>query len=311
MAHEITFLQLAKEILQDSPLPLTQKAIWAKAIEKGLDKKIGHSATPIYSLGAQMYVDVKKPNSIFKKVSTRPTLFGLKEKEYDDKDIVKAQNDTESAKQSFDERDLHPLFVKYANENEYFKCYCKTLFHEKSKKSGKGRDKWIHPDIIGVEFASYKKETLHLLEVLGNPRAKLYAFELKVELDWHNLKESYFQAVSNSSWANEGYLAVFKDIDDELLLQEIQRLNANFGIGLIVFGTKQEDFKIICPAKQKELDIESIDLLIEKNDDFKDFINNAIKDIPQENDRRAISKYDEIKQDNDIEKYIESKHIAR
>jgi hypothetical protein len=29
---------------------------------------------------------------------------------------------------------------------------------------------------------------------------------MKKELNFSNLRESYFQAVSNSSWANEGYL---------------------------------------------------------------------------------------------------------
>lgn len=41
-----------------------------------------------------------------------------------------------------------------------------------------------------------------------------------------------FQAVSNSSWANEGYLVVLQEIDSEVL-SELRRLNQSFGIGVI------------------------------------------------------------------------------
>lgn len=53
-----------------------------------------------------------------------------------------------------------------------------------------------------------------------------------MRLSWSNLKECYFQAVSNSSFANEGYLVVFEEFDDEIL-EELIRLNASFGIGVI------------------------------------------------------------------------------
>ena len=35
---------------------------------------------------------------------------------------------------------------------------------------------------------------------------RLWSFEVKKELNVSNARKSFFQAVSNSSWANEGYL---------------------------------------------------------------------------------------------------------
>jgi uncharacterized protein len=60
----------------------------------------------------------------------------------------------------------------------------------------------LHPDIVGVHFPfnDFSKKTLKLQkEYLGSLKTKFYSFELKKELSFANLRESYFQAVSNSS----------------------------------------------------------------------------------------------------------------
>ena len=45
-----------------------------------------------------------------------------------------------------------------------------------------------------------------------------------------NYRESFFQAVSNSSWANEGYLVAAEIIQDDELLSELECLSIAFGI---------------------------------------------------------------------------------
>lgn len=308
-----TFCDLTEEVLQDSPVALKISDIWARAVEKGLDKKLDSvGATPVNSLSVVLHTNVKKANSKFISYSSRPVLFGLKNKHYESIEDQADSIESSPTKTSFKERDLHQLFVTFVNQNEHFELYCKTIFHEQSKKSIKGMDKWLHPDIVGVKFANYNDKTLELLKQLDIPRAKIYSFELKIELNWNNLKESYFQAVSNSSWANEGYLVVFKDINDDELLQEIGRLNASFGIGLITFGTRQEDFKILYQAKERMLDAETINVLIGKSDNFIQFIENVSNDLTQSKDRRATNKYDRIlESDEALETYINNKRITR
>ena len=61
---------------------------------------------------------------------------------------------------------------------------------------------------------------------------KLSSFEIKKDLNNDSdLKKAFFQAVSNSSWANYGYLVAF-DINSSLF-DEMERLNQSFGIGIV------------------------------------------------------------------------------
>ena len=56
---------------------------------------------------------------------------------------------------------------------------------------------------------------------------KIYSFEMKKYLSIANLREYYFQAVSNSSWANEGYLVALNiDKNDKELMELIGSLNS-------------------------------------------------------------------------------------
>lgn len=207
----MTFLELAEEVLKEAKAPLTYKQIWEVAISKGLDKKVSTKGkTPELTLSAGIYIDIKEKNdSKFYIASRRPTTFWLKSREDEVKNIIiKSPIAKTPFKIGFHERDLHPLLVKFLFESEEFDLYCKTIYHENSKKGEKGKDKWNYPDIVGIHFPfkDYKKETLDLLINLNKQSCKIYSFELKRSISWADIKEYYFQAVSNSSWANEGYL---------------------------------------------------------------------------------------------------------
>ena len=219
----MTFVELAEEVLKTAKEPLTYREIWEIAVSQGLDKKVGSKGkTPTDTLAARMYTDMKeKSDSKFCITSKRPTTFWLKTRKDEVKNII-IQPPTVpkvSAKAvSFHERDLHPLLVKFLFESEEFDLYCKTIYHENSKKGEKGKDKWNYPDIVGIHFPfdDYKEETLGLLKNLNKQSCKIYSFEIKKSITWSDIKEYYFQAVSNSSWANEGYLVAF-DIDENVI----------------------------------------------------------------------------------------------
>lgn len=40
----------------------------------------------------------------------------------------------------------------------------------------------------------------------GDARCRLWSFEVKLKLTRGDVREAWFQTVSNSSWANQGYL---------------------------------------------------------------------------------------------------------
>lgn len=311
----MTFLELAEEVLKEAKEPLTYKQIWEVAISKGSDKKVSTKGkTPELTLSAGIYIDIKEKNdSKFYIASRRPTTFWLKSREDEVKNIIiKSPIAKTPFKVGFHERDLHPLLVKFLFESEEFDLYCKTIYHENSKKGEKGKDKWNYPDIVGIHFPfkDYKKETLDLLINLNKQSCKIYSFELKRSISWADIKEYYFQAVSNSSWANEGYLVVFEEIESDIF-SELIRLNSSFGIGVIQLEIDSSS-KVILPSRQRNLDIQTLDMLIEKNTNFKEFIDEVNKDI-KTNDKSRIAKdkYDKILNEDEIKEYIADKKISK
>ena len=186
--------------------------------------------------------------------------------------IVKASTITKPedkvSKKSFLERSLHPLFcTALRNRN----IYAKTIFHEKSSNKVDSAQKWVHPDIIGVEIDRFENEkTLAILKATEPREAvKLYSFELKKSIDSDSqLKQYYFQALSNSNWANYGYLVAYEI--SENLNEEMGRLNAAFGIGVILMTSR--DYQILFPAKERPLDYNTIEKLNNLNKDFESLL---------------------------------------
>ncbi|CCY77886.1 HTH domain-containing protein [Brachyspira aalborgi] len=291
----MTFLELAEEVLKDAKEPLTYKQIWenAKSEPQELYKKVGSKGdTPEHTLRVSITNDINKngENSKFIFATEKPRTFWLKERKNElppileklKQKIQETQEKEIEEKYKFKERELHPLLVNFINNDEDFNIRAKTIHHESSKKEEKGKNRWNYPDIVGVRFPFDNEKmsgaTLDLLQNINQIQYKLYSFELKIIINFSNLKECYFQAVSNSSWANEGYLVAF-DIDENVI-EELKRLNASFGIGVIQLDIKELKPKIILPSSQRELDIETLNMLVNDSPDFNIFIediNNIIK----------------------------------
>ncbi|GAA7547036.1 hypothetical protein HpBHB32_02190 [Helicobacter pylori] len=152
---------------------------------------------------------------------------------------------------------------------------------------------------------------MKFLHHTGQEKHKLFSFELKKELSFSNLKESYFQAVSNSTWANEGYLVVFEEIKDKVL-GELRRLNQSFGIGVIKLESEISNSKILLPAKEREIDIPTLNMLIEQSPkDFKPFMANINKQIEAGFDKQIDMNdfFKELLGDEAMQKYIKDKGI--
>lgn len=176
---------------------------------------------------------------------------------------------------AYHERELHKIFCSYLRNSR--SIFAKTIFHEKSTSKDK-EQKWVHPDIIGVSFKDYSNDSaLSLLRAIDiKSSVFLYSFELKREIkNDYNLKEYYFQALSNSSWANFGYLVAYEI--DESLNEEMERLNNAFGIGIIRLQAKDDSTQILYPAREHELDYTTINKLCSINADFNSFINKVTK----------------------------------
>ncbi|WRC15197.1 hypothetical protein KVF04_00485 [Helicobacter pylori] len=326
----MTYRELAKKVLEQAGKPLSVKEIFEKACEMGLDKECKDGKILPHSLGSQLgehdiskekkqfYVARKEGGAFFYWLKSREREFSPQEtpdsKEEDDEQS-ECSDATEKQKTSFNERDLHKLLVKFLDKDPNFKLQCKTIYHEKCKKDKKGKGEWNYPDIVGVYFPqndrhkNYKIETLEFLQHTGQNSYKLFSFELKKELSFSNLKASYFQAVSNSSWANEGYLVVF-NIDDEVL-NELRRLNQSFGIGVIKLESEISNSKILLPAKEREIDMQTLNMLIDDSpEDFKPFIKDINKQIKAGFDTHVkVAGLDPVLDNEAMQKHIKDKGI--
>lgn len=309
-----SFLDLAREVLHDAGRPLSPSEIWLEGEKCGLSRKVGSKGkTPTRTMSASLYVDIKKnEHTIFKQVSRRPGKFYLKGV-IAELSALEETSENETIKQlKFHERDLHSLLSTFVYSNPHFNCYTKTIYHESSKKGKKGFNKWLHPDLVGIYFPfdEYKNNTLKLLEALKENPYRLFAFEMKSALNFLNLRECYFQAVSNSSWANEGYLVTLKLEDDDDLKDEMRRLNNAFGIGIIKLDANNiEQSEILFSAKTREsLDWDTIDRLTRENPNFEKFIDDLMEDIKL---GKKKSNYDPIFIDGEeAQKYAIEKGIV-
>ncbi len=178
---------------------------------------------------------------------------------------------------SLKESDLHPVLSKFIFSR--FNVYSKTINALKVKSRGNKINKWSNPDIVGILFSILNLNDLFQSEVekqgiVSNKVAQFFSFELKLKIDKSNLTECYFQAVSNSSWANFGYLVV-GDLDkDKNFISNLVRLNSGYGIGVIHLNINEpEKSEIIVSAREREVvDINFMNYLSNINKDFYDFI---------------------------------------
>lgn len=311
-----SFLELAYDVLKTATSPLTYQEVWQIGTEKGLADKIKTSGkTPWQSLGAQLYVEVRdNEQSRFIKVGKRPARFFLKERSADVppdavKKIEKEEAKRKEKKTEFHERDLHPLLTYFAYANPTFNrgrsIFTKTILHEKSQRSG--YNEWIHPDMVGfyLPLDDWRPDVIEFNRLSDNNSLRLFSFEIKKNLTKANYREAYFQAVSNSSWAHEGYLVAAEILQDDEFLAELERLASSFGIGILHLDPADVDASsILYPARGRDtLDWETINKLCEQNSDFEKFLQDVKIDF--ESKRIHRSEFDEVVKD--IRKYIRDK----
>lgn len=279
---ELKFLELAEKILSEVKRPLSPEEIWTLAVSAGYDKLLNSSGqTPVKTLSAQLYVQARDDKSRFIRIKdVRPTRFYFRNEsfpsgsEFIGDDIIKPM-----AGPDFLERQLHPFLTYFAAFN--WNASTKTIQHTKSKKKFFGE--WMHPDMVGCQFPffDYQTELADFASQANVSVIKLFSFELKRELSFDNLRESFFQAVSNSSWANAGYLVAANISADKDFRDELARLSKSFGIGVIELHLDDPDAsEIIFTATEKEqLEWETMNRLASNNPDFAALLKRAKTDL--------------------------------
>jgi hypothetical protein len=171
------------------------------------------------------------------------------------------------------EKELYPALKTYL---ETEKSVFSMRIDEKrsSSKGGSGSSHWLHPDLVGISLLSreWGKESQQLSKYYINELIKVWSFEVKVHLSIANVRSSFFQTVSNSSWANYGYLVA--ESIDQRALEEIEILSNDHGIGLIILNLEDlSQSTVMLQAREKpNLSWSSINRLAKENKDFSEFL---------------------------------------
>ncbi len=108
---------------------------------------------------------------------------------------------------------------------------------------------------------------------------------------------------------------VFEEIKDKVL-GELRRLSQSFGIRVIKLESEISNSKILLPAKEREIDIPTLNMLVDQSpEDFKPFMEKINKQIKTGLDTAVdMEKFfdpvldDEAMQEH-IKKHIEDKGI--
>lgn len=191
---------------------------------------------------------------------------------------LKIQTQSESKSDStltpnLSEHDLYPLLVKFLAEE--MGLFCKRIDERKSRNTqGAGGNHWLHPDIVALETLdkNWSSVVRDCVRNSNDAFVRLWSFEVKKDLNKSNVRRSFFQAVSNSSWANYAYLVATGL--DSAVEGELQMLSGLHGVGVLILNTQSLfDSQILIPARERNnIDWSSVNRITEENKDFESFV---------------------------------------
>lgn len=180
----------------------------------------------------------------------------------------------EEPKARFLEQDLYPKLKSYLKSEH--QLWGKRIDEKRgSNQHGVGANHWLYPDVVAFEDLSsaWNREVKDCAQECSETQCRLWSFEVKRTITRSNVREAFFQAISNSSWGHFGYL-VASEIEGGDTLKELRILSARHGIGVIKldFENPSESQLIIPALFRQDLDWNHINRLAVENIDFQDFI---------------------------------------
>ena len=263
-----TALDIAKWIFKTYPDECRQKKERSKVLktdEEVIDqirKEIG-SKRP----------SIQKNNSNITITEGRPRNYYFSERKDDEVNVVGEAQTSKTETPALKEYDLYPKLSEFLWLE--LGLYSKRIDEKRSSnKQGAGGNEWLHPDLVGMEDLSedWDGQIKDCVNVSADKRTKLWSFEVKKQIDRSNVRKSFFQAVSNSSWANFGYL-VAEEIQDNAL-KELRMLASLHGIGFILLNVDDpSESEIMIPAKERgDVNWDMANRLAKENKGFMKYI---------------------------------------
>lgn len=148
------------------------------------------------------------------------------------------------------------LYISYLSSINRFPA---LIDHTKSKRDSKGTNVWRFPDVVGIEWSDgiltqigeKLRLNRHMAEMKrgsGDFLFNVISDELKVYIDYPSHRKSFFQCVSNSSWANGAQLVVAMKISDAKLVEILRKLGSKHDISIICFNFTESNFDTLPSA---------------------------------------------------------------
>jgi hypothetical protein len=235
--------------------------------------------------------DMLRRHPEFKATDGRPRKYYYSEKS-DSEEVETAESGMSDASLSGRRKDvehaLYPLLAQFLWDE--YAIYAKRIDEKRSSnKQGPKGNHWLFPDMVGMEDlgADWHQEVRDCVNQYSDKRTKLWSFEVKLLINRSNVRECYFQAVSNSSWANFGYL-VTAEIGGQGTDKELRMLFAAHGIGVIRLDVDNPaDSQVLIPARERDdIDWDMINRLTKENKDFLEYVK-LVKQFHQTGEARA------------------------
>ena len=284
-----TAREIAEWILTEYPEECEKKIKRSKSITNNTEL-IQQIAAEISS----RYAEFQKHYAEFKTTEERPRKYYWTEQS--DQEAVESAESLHTEKTAVFksarplEIDLYPILSEYLWSE--FRIYPKRIDEKKSSNTkGPQGNKWLYPDLVGMEdlTTNWHDEVKNIVGHYADKRAQLWSFEVKKLLNRSNLRESFFQAVSNSSWANFGYLVASEVEKKQGTMSELQMLSSLHGIGLIKLNLENPaESQILVPARERqEVDWAICDRITQENEDFLRFVQ-LVKQVLQTGEPRPL-----------------------
>jgi len=270
-----TYPQQCQEKKQRSKFVTTDKQLLEQLVSE-----IGAHHGPLQGKHPQLKTTEDRPRQYY----------WLEQTQHEEVAVVEraiAPTPSEAAK--LDEHALYPLLSRYLRQE--FGLYCRRIDEKRSSnKRGAGGNHWLYPDMAGMEDLGehWHREVRQCVNECSDRRARLWSFEVKLLINRSNVRECFFQAVSNSSWANFGWL-VAADIEGQETLKELRMLFAAHGIGVIQLqANNPANSQVLIPARERsDIDWGMVNRLTEENRDFEDYVK-RVRQFYQTGDARSI-----------------------
>jgi hypothetical protein len=149
------------------------------------------------------------------------------------------------------EHALYPMLIEYLNTEHAL--HAKRIDEKRSTNNrGPKGNEWLYPDLVALEdlASEWSSKVTECAKQYGDKKAKLWSFEVKRLINISNVRSTFFQAVSNSIWANFGYLVAAEL--EEKAKKELRMLSSLHGIGFILLDTENpSESQVMIPARER------------------------------------------------------------